>query len=476
MAKYYYNGVLLPEIPADVLAEYPYAWIRNNDRTGHYDLLMVSSPWYAEDADTIFSDSFSTTGIQWFRITKSTPEESWVFNQAWTSSGGFGNENDRPIMWSNHDIPNGSATATEIYFLGSEPMPEDKHSVRLDYVKSTGYAYLDTGVIPDANTEAEVTYNIEECIMYGCHVLSTGSWYFPFARNYGGANHYFANNLGAELRIDDVSAVGQKHTVKAFPDGKIEVDGITIGNLSAGSKTPTAPLYLLAYGGNPTSMNYKGTCKLYSCKIWQSGKIIREYIPYNQKGVVGLLETVSGNFYTSQGSLAFIAGDVYVEPSPSDRINGYLIQSGNSVFTVTDGVLTAVEGSVNAELFRTYGMDDVPDGVLLATLTDPEVLFWQDSQDELPDISLTVTGTPPLPQVITSDPVDLAHDGSGWYTVTDTEPGMLASTMNAITTAQWAEIATMTSCQVRAWLPTVTSYVDSVVFHYINPYRRKLWP
>lgn len=29
MAKYYYNGVLLPEIPADVLAEYPYIMITN---------------------------------------------------------------------------------------------------------------------------------------------------------------------------------------------------------------------------------------------------------------------------------------------------------------------------------------------------------------------------------------------------------------------------------------------------------------
>lgn len=120
--KYSYNGVVLPEIPVDVLAEYPYAWIRNNDRTGYYDLCLSSSLWYASDAVTISTDSYNTTGIQWYRITKNTPEEAWVFNQAWTSSGGFGNESDRHIMWSNHDIPNGSATATEIYFEGSEPV------------------------------------------------------------------------------------------------------------------------------------------------------------------------------------------------------------------------------------------------------------------------------------------------------------------------------------------------------------------
>ena len=122
LKKYYYNGVLLPELPADVLAQYPYAWIRNNTRTGYYDLCLSSSLWYASDADTISTDSYNTTGIQWYRVTKSAPEEVWVFNQAWTSSGGFGNESDRHIMWSNHDIPNGSATATEIYFEGSEPV------------------------------------------------------------------------------------------------------------------------------------------------------------------------------------------------------------------------------------------------------------------------------------------------------------------------------------------------------------------
>jgi hypothetical protein len=106
----------LPPIPSDVLAQYPYAWIRNNTRTGHYDLCLSSSLWYAPDAETISTDSYNTTGTQWYRITKSTPEEAWVFNKASTTSSAFGNESDRHIMWSNHDIPNGSATATEIYF------------------------------------------------------------------------------------------------------------------------------------------------------------------------------------------------------------------------------------------------------------------------------------------------------------------------------------------------------------------------
>ena len=125
--KYYYNGVLLPELPADVLAEYPYAWIRDNTTSGYYDLLMSSSPWWCStntSSDVTISTENYTQGIQWYRTQKSAASSAivWTFNQVWNTSGGFGAESNRPVFWSNHDIPNGSATATEIYFNGSEPV------------------------------------------------------------------------------------------------------------------------------------------------------------------------------------------------------------------------------------------------------------------------------------------------------------------------------------------------------------------
>lgn len=185
---------------------------------------------------------------------------------------------------------------------------------------------------------------------------------------------------------------------------------------------------------------------------------------------------------------------------PYDR--KYLVRSGSTLYSVTDGTLTALaETEISASLFQTYGVDEIPDGALLVGLTDPEVLYWQDSTDELPALSPTVKGTPPLPQIFTSEPMDLthesiagidhaavdasedvrfaisfdggttwkAHDGSAWFQVSDTAPGMLASTMNAITAEQWAEIVQLTAYRLRFWLPNVTAYVASMVMHYINP-------
>lgn len=185
-----------------------------------------------------------------------------------------------------------------------------------------------------------------------------------------------------------------------------------------------------------------------------------------------------------------------------NNVYAYLIRSGSTLYTITDGTLTALaETEITASLFQTYGVDEIPDGTLLVGLTDPEVLYWQDTTDELPNLTLTVKGTPPLPQMFTSKPMSLvhesiagidhaavdasedvrfaisfdggttwkAHDGSAWFDTSDTVPGMLPSTMNSITAEQWAEVVVLDSYMVRFWLPNVTAYVKSVVMHYINP-------
>lgn len=121
--KAYFNGVLLPEIPADILASYPYCWIRDNGSTGHYDLLFATGIWYLVSTDTLNHND--SNNVEWYRIEKATAESAteWTFNQSFSSSG-WGDDANRVCIWSNHDIPNGSATATDIYFAGSEPVTE----------------------------------------------------------------------------------------------------------------------------------------------------------------------------------------------------------------------------------------------------------------------------------------------------------------------------------------------------------------
>ena len=115
----YYSYVKLPEIPADAMASYPYAWIRNNKTTGQYQLIMSTTGFYFKD--NALYDKYSAISKQYNITIGDTSATAWVDANNTTYSS-WGLDANRTVLWSNHDIPNGSTTATEIYFKGSEPV------------------------------------------------------------------------------------------------------------------------------------------------------------------------------------------------------------------------------------------------------------------------------------------------------------------------------------------------------------------
>lgn len=128
--KCFYNGVLLPEIPADVLASYPHAWIRKNQDTGYYDLALTKIKGYygmpsgANNGGIVYGDNMGTTDVTVYRVSIANANTAFAWEHYQTTNTWMGLDRNRVLLWSNHDIPNGSATATEIYFKGSEPLTE----------------------------------------------------------------------------------------------------------------------------------------------------------------------------------------------------------------------------------------------------------------------------------------------------------------------------------------------------------------
>lgn len=178
----YYNGVLLPEIPEDVLAKYPYCWIlvcysaENLAIPTEFRLFASKThPWYTKQDDNglgaaylyqrIFVADTDEYGI-WLLT-----DEEWVFRGSFTGKGGTiidlnYSYSPATLLWSNHDIPNGSATATEIYFGGSEPVPESEQEPDVP-VRTSGYIIRSNSTlytIADgaltALTETEITASL----------------------------------------------------------------------------------------------------------------------------------------------------------------------------------------------------------------------------------------------------------------------------------------------------------------------------
>ena len=207
------------------------------------------------------------------------------------------------------------------------------------------------------------------------------------------------------------------------------------------------------------------------------------------------------NFDIPSGSASATAVYFYGSVPIQAYDRKYLIRSNSTIYTVADGALVPLSDTeVSASLCRDYGVDELPDGSLLAGLTDLEVLYWHDSTDDLPALSLTVTGTPPVPQVVVTDAQDMsdstilgiesvtvtasedvlwaisfddgatwkAHNGSQWVVLEQENSGMTAETFQNLSLEAWAEVVTSTAYRLRFVLMSPDSYVSEVVINYIN--------
>lgn len=252
----------------------------------------------------------------------------------------------------------------------------------------------------------------------------------------------------------------------------------------------------------------------YDVILWDTGDISVHIVDWPTSNNTGIYSLTAGTEYTytlsaEKTDVSFnynndgtysVTNEVIFLPPPYDM--KYLVRSGSTLYTVTDGALSALDATeLTVELFQTYGVDNLPDGSLLLGLTDPEVLFWQDSTEyDLPVLEATVVGLAPTPQVVITEAFDMsdgtilgiesaevtasedvlfalsfddgatwkAYDGTTWITLETVNAGMTKATMENIGLEAWAEVVTSKLYRLRFTLMESTSYVTQVVIHYIN--------
>ena len=179
----------------------------------------------------------------------------------------------------------------------------------------------------------------------------------------------------------------------------------------------------------------------------------------------------------------------------------YLVtDASGALYTVADGVLLKMEETeLTAEVFETYGVQDIPDGNLLVTLTDPTILYWHDSENRFPDFKATYTGVP-IPQVLYSENIDMSDatilgiekvtadcddhvlfavsfdDGESWWGCVDAmwarlseeKSGMSKAALEAISVDSWAEKAITGQIKYRFVISGADGYLRSITTDYLN--------
>jgi hypothetical protein len=126
MSKYYYSGILLPELPQSALQTNPYCLIRENNETGHYDLLMATGLWSASDADTL--NHADENPVIKYRIDKAAAADAieWTYYEDLVSNA-WGDDTNRIVRWSNKNIFYTTA-AGGLHLAASTAMPEENDS------------------------------------------------------------------------------------------------------------------------------------------------------------------------------------------------------------------------------------------------------------------------------------------------------------------------------------------------------------
>jgi hypothetical protein len=173
------------------------------------------------------------------------------------------------------------------------------YKLELPYIQSNGTQFIKTGLFPNQNYGVEVVYQTTSananCGLAGCDKAwgSNGFALFHLGLEYG-------NNKKSDLTTND----GKMHTL-SLDRGVAKLDGNQIWSVS-GTFTTAYEMYIFATN-RAGAVNQPFVGKIYSCKVWDNGTLIRDYIPVlDWDNVPCLYDKVTRKLYYNAGTGSFI--------------------------------------------------------------------------------------------------------------------------------------------------------------------------
>lgn len=196
----------------------------------------------------------------------------------------------------------------------------------LDYITATGTQYIDTGILAGSDIKAEVKFKPTNTSSAYC-ALGGRDFSSGDNRNAFGIWANVSGRTRFDFQSNSVSSTLGSSTTNwniAIKDGvKNYFNGTQEENNTTATFASTRNMYLFGMlSGSSVTGNMDGSIAY--CKIWKAGVLVRDFIPAkrNSDSVVGMYDTVSGQFYTNAGTGDFTAGTpisagevLYMSPS-----------------------------------------------------------------------------------------------------------------------------------------------------------------
>lgn len=182
---------------------------------------------------------------------------------------------------------------------------------QLEYIKSNGTQYINTGFKPTSNTR--VVMNIEPLevpsilAFFGTRDSSSPTASLTYNAWATNTTHIRSDYFGSSILSNETNIL-----TKGIIDKNKNIltgYGQTITNTASTGKECSYSLFLLACNDMGTAKYYLKSI-LYSCKIYDNGTLIRDFIPVKRisDNEYGLWDKVTKAFYPNSGTGAFTGG------------------------------------------------------------------------------------------------------------------------------------------------------------------------
>lgn len=190
----------------------------------------------------------------------------------------------------------------------------------LEYIQGSSKQYINTNYKPSYQTsviiDVQVTGTVPACIFGGRSQVSATdvSSFTLFALD---ANSYRFDRLGTMYNTELAPTV--RRTITITPT-QITIDGTTT-NLSSTTRSSNYNMYVTSVNTNGTPDERSGV-RLYSMKIYDNGTLVRDFVPCNQDGSIGLYDKANKVFYPNLGSTPYTAGPELPSVNGQVNVNG----------------------------------------------------------------------------------------------------------------------------------------------------------
>ena len=255
---------------------------------------------------------------------------------------------------------------------------------QVEYIQGTGTQYIDIGSKMYNDSEIELCFSFDviqqDCSIFGSRLSGTTNNFeiastsnFPLYLDFGNYNTSRVTYNNAVINAKYICTISK--SLRAIYDENRTLLARNTTLISADNVTPSNARIFDTVGGFSTN-KLKG--KVYYCKLWENGVLVRNMIPCkNPSNVAGLYDTVNGVFYTNAGTGTFNVGSVlptgytqveYLESTGTQYIDTGFKPTGNTKVKIK--VQLPTQTNVQQGIFGVRPGDTGRFGVFTGTRVD----------------------------------------------------------------------------------------------------------